>query len=316
MIFDNPIVEFKSANLINPVSCQNAFADDEGPYDFVVNLAAETKMGQTDAVYREGIVKLSVNCAKEAVKHNVKRFIEISSSHVHSSEKTPIKESAKPDPWTVMTKFKLQVEEELSSIPDLDYVVLRPATVYGIGDKTGLVPRLVVGAVYKHIGEMMKLLWNKDVKMHTVHVSDVCRAIWHACLHGKPGEIYHLVDKSGTTQGRITDIVSDIFNINHDYFGTTQSTLAKLDMSTLVEDINDKHLGPWAEACSRDGIENTPLNPYLHQELLYHKHLNLDGSKFESTGFTYIIPNLTKEKVQEVLDDYVKMGIFPCSLVL
>lgn len=36
-------------------------------------------------------------------------------------------------------------------------------------------------------------------------------------------------------------------------------------MSSLVDDINDKHLGPWAEACSKDGIENTPLNPYLHQ---------------------------------------------------
>lgn len=31
------------------VSCQSAFADDE-PFDFVINLAAETKMGQSDAV--------------------------------------------------------------------------------------------------------------------------------------------------------------------------------------------------------------------------------------------------------------------------
>lgn len=31
------------------VSCQNAFSDEE-PFDFVVNLAAETKMGQSDPV--------------------------------------------------------------------------------------------------------------------------------------------------------------------------------------------------------------------------------------------------------------------------
>lgn len=314
-IFSNPVVEFRSANLINQVSCQNAFADDES-FDFVINLAAETKMGQSDPVYKEGIIKLSNNCAKEAVKQKVKKYIEISSGHIHSSEKTPIRESTKLDPWTVMARFKLQVEDDLSTIPELNYVILRPAVVYGLGDKNGLMPRLVVGAVYKHLGEMMKLLWHKDIKMHTVHVLDMCRAIWHACFYGKSGEVYHIVDKGDTTQGKISDIVSDIFNINHDYFGTTLSTLAKVDMSSLVDDINDKHLGPWAEACSKDGIENTPLNPYLHQELLYDKHLNLDGSKFESTGFTYLVPELKKENIQEIVNDYITMGIFPKSLVM
>lgn len=41
-------------------------------------------------VYKEGIVKLSINCAKEAAKQNVKKFIEISDGHVHSSEKVSI----------------------------------------------------------------------------------------------------------------------------------------------------------------------------------------------------------------------------------
>lgn len=315
-LFSNPVVEFKSANLINTASCQNAFTDSEGPYDFVVNLAAETKLGQTDPVYKEGIVKVSTNCAKEAVKQKARRFVEVASGHVHSSEKVPIKESVKPDPWTIMARFKLQVEDELAGISGLDYVVLRPAVVYGVGDKTGIMPRLVVGAVYKHLGEMMKLLWHKGIKMHTVHVLDMCRAIWHCCLHGKSGEIYNVVDKGDTTQGKISDIVSEIFNINHDYLGTAMSSVAKMDMSTLVDEINDKHLGPWAEACSKDGIVNTPLNPYLHQELLYDKHLNLDGSKLEATGFTYLVPTLTKEKVQEIVNDYIAMGLFPRSLVI
>ena len=36
-------------------------------------------------------------------------------------------------------------------------------------------------------------------------------------------------------------------------------------MSTVVEDINDKHMKPWADACTRDDITNTPLNPFLDQ---------------------------------------------------
>lgn len=102
--------------------------------------------------------------------------------------------------------------------------------------------------------------------MYTVHVLDMCRAIWHACLHGKSGEIYHIVDKGNTSkyflsievdselimfgckinlfsfysaQGKISEIVSDIFNINHDYFGTAMSTLAKVKFHSYLI-FNDK----------------------------------------------------------------------------
>lgn len=31
--------------------------------------------------------------------------------------------------------------------------------------------------------------------MNTVHVNDVCRAIWHLTEHGEVGSVYNLVDK-------------------------------------------------------------------------------------------------------------------------
>ena len=62
--------------------------DEDGySWDYVVNCACETKPGQTDPVYREGILKLSLNCATEAAKINVKRFVEISAGNMYSSEK-------------------------------------------------------------------------------------------------------------------------------------------------------------------------------------------------------------------------------------
>lgn len=39
-------------------------------------------------------------------------------------------------------------------------------------------------------------------------------------------------------------------------------------MSSVVEDINDKHMDPWVDACQRDNIENTPLNPFIDQVCL------------------------------------------------
>ena len=112
-------------------------------------------------------------------------------------------------------------------------------------------------------------------------------------------------------------------------------------MHSIVEEVNDKHMGPWAEICKDDGIENSPLSPYIDQELLYNKHLYLHpGKLLEQTGFTYLYPKLTKESLKDVstflyifnfsplwilfnvdilfqvIDDYVDMKIFPHSIVL
>jgi hypothetical protein len=54
---------------------------------YVFNCAGETKSGQTDPVYKEGIYKLSMNCAQQAAKINVERYIEISSGNFTCSEK-------------------------------------------------------------------------------------------------------------------------------------------------------------------------------------------------------------------------------------
>lgn len=313
--FAHKCVEFKSANLVNLASVEKAFLDPEGDYDYCINCAAETKYGQSDEVYRDGVLKLTTNCAQQAVKCKVKRFIEISTAQIYSSDKKMSEEDSKLAPWTGLAKYKLKAEEELATIEGLNYVVVRPAIIYGVGDRQGLTPRLIIGAVYKQLGEAMKLLWTKDLKMNTVHVVDVCRALWHLTTHGDSGEVYNLVDKSESTQGTISEIVSQIFGIEHDYFGSVLSNMAKLNMATTVEDSNEKHLEPWSKACETNGIVSTPLSPYLDLELLYDKHLCIDGSKLESTGFTLVKPNLTIDSLKEVLQDYSKTGLFPPSLV-
>ena len=43
----------------------------------------------------------------------------------------------------------------------------------------------------------------------------------------------------------------------------------QLNMSSVVQDSNEKHLAPWSEACSADNIVNTPLSPYLDKVKLF-----------------------------------------------
>jgi nucleoside-diphosphate-sugar epimerase len=44
----------------------------------------------------------------------------------------------------------------------------------------------------------MKFLWSGDMKINTVHVNDVVKALFHLCNHGDDGATYNLADKSNT----------------------------------------------------------------------------------------------------------------------
>jgi hypothetical protein len=80
-------------------------------------------------------------------------------------------------------------------------------------------------------------------------------------------------------QGTINKFIQEIFGIETGFQGTVISSFAKLNLDSVTEDVNDKHLQPWSELCKTGGIANTPLTPYLDKELLKDNALSVDGSK-------------------------------------
>ncbi|KAL4702820.1 hypothetical protein ACJJTC_003978 [Scirpophaga incertulas] len=316
-IFEDPRVEYKSANLINTTSCASALDPGDGKiWELVVNCAGETRVGQTEAVYEEGIVTLSANVAKHCATLKVPRLVEISSGHMYSSDK-PHKENDPVEPWTVEGRMKSKVEQQLKSMQsELNYTILRPAIVYGIGDRRSLTPRLLYGGIYKHLGETMKLLWTADLKMNTVHVRDVCRAAWELGLHPSANhQIYNVVDNADSTQGSLAELVSHIFKINHDYYGTAISTFAKNDIAAVADEANDKHLTAWADICRKYSVGHSPLEPSAGAELLLNKKLCLSGAKLH-TLLAPDVPAPTAELLGQVLEDYALMNLFPKELLL
>jgi len=314
--FDNPIVEYKQGNLTNPASINKSFTIEGGSkFNYVFNLAAETKYGQTEEVYNEKIFDLSTRCAAEAVKQGVDRFIEVSTAQVYESEKKPSKENAKLDPWTLLAKSKLKAEEALKNTSGLNLIILRPAVVYGPSDSSGIAPRVICGAVYKHLGEKMKFLWSEDLRINTVHVFDVCKALWHVASTPsiKSGSIFNLADKYDTTQEKVNKHLEAIFGIKTGFHGSiTSNILTKgFSIKKLTEEVNDKHLKPWSDLCKASGIANTPLTPYLDSELLLNNHLSIDGTAIEGTGFKYEYPEMTESLLREIVDYFVKQNLFP-----
>jgi len=79
----------------------------------------------------------------------------------------------------------------------------------------------------------------------------------------------------------------------------------------VTAEVNDKHLKPWSDLTKGAGIVNTPLTPYLDQELLYNNSLSVEGSAIEGTGFVYDYPKITEALVREQIDYFVKQKLFP-----
>lgn len=59
----------------------------------------------------------------------------------------------------------------------------------------------MIGAVYRQLGEKMKLLWTEDLRMNTVHVSDVARGLWLLGTRGgEAGDVYNMVDSGESSK--------------------------------------------------------------------------------------------------------------------
>ncbi|KAJ3431169.1 nad-dependent epimerase/dehydratase [Anaeramoeba flamelloides] len=310
--FENEIVEFKQGNLNSVTSIEKSYDDPDGGWDCVINLAGETKYGQTAEVYQEKIISVSIKCAEEAVKRKVPKYIEVSTAQVYKADKKISNEEGTLKPWTRLATAKLEAEEKLKELGLQNLIIVRPPVVYGPGDISGISPRIITAAVYKKLDEKMKFLWNGSLRLNSVHVYDVCSALWLLVQKGEGRNTYNLCDKNDTTQSSINVLLEEIFGIKTGFIGKVVSNLAKINMKSATEDVNEKHLDLWASLCKDHGILSTPLTPYLDQELLYNTPLYIDGSKIEKElGFEYKYPKMTKELLEEQINYFTKLELFP-----
>jgi len=301
---------FKQADLRQPQHCKNAFAHAGGKYDYVINLAAVTKYSQAKEVYDANIVELADITAKEALANGVKRYIHVSTGQVYKTKK-PADEKAKTDPWTAIAVAHLEAEQKVKSVSGLNHVIVRPALVYGTADQLSLTPRLIIGSIHKEQKKKMECLYTKDLRINTVHVHDVARALHFLCTHGDNGAIYNLADLHDTDQGKINDLLEEIFGIKTSFLNALKmAAAAQMGSKFLVGYANDEHLKPFSDACKKYGIQDTQLTPYLDEELIKETNVAIDGTAITKIGFKYEHPYVTADSLREVMNDYIKKKHF------
>lgn len=294
-------------------------------WDYVFNCGGETRYSQEDEVYKLRSLNLSIELGKEAAKRKVKVFVELSTGMVYKSDSSPSKEGDKLKPWSKIAVYKLQAEEELAKIDGLNLAIVRLPHVYGPYASQWVATALCMARVYQHLEEEMKWLWSKDLRTNTVHVVDATRALWDVAAWfdaGKKGwensdmgkvPTFNVVDKSATTQGVMADIIGAIFKIETGFQGQIVSTFARLNLDSVVDDVNDDVLGPWADLLADAKITRPgPLTPFMEKELLKDTDLSMDGARLEKLlGFKYEKPKITKELVEEVIESYKRMNWWP-----
>jgi len=316
-IYENKdLVTFKQADMANPDHVKRVFEHGGGQWKYVINLAASTKYSQGKEVYDTNIVTVAKNSSAAAAAAKVARFIHVSTGQVYESDKKASKEGDKIKPWTGIGKAHAQAETIVKETPGLNFVIVRPAVVYGTGDSNGLTPRLIVGSIYKEQNEKMETLYSSGLRVNTVHVDDVAKALAFLCKNGKSGDIFNLADPNETDQGKINKVIEGIYGIKTDFVSGIKMTAAStLGTKFLVGFANDQHLKPFSDACKKYGIHDTPLTPYLDEELVYSNPLSVDGSAITALGFKYDTPAPSVENCKAVLLDYVEKGWFPKQLL-
>jgi nucleoside-diphosphate-sugar epimerase len=290
---------FASLELIQTDLSRNPAKAFNKEYRYIVNLCGETRGGLPESRYRQSSVGVVQACRPFV---GSAKWIEISSALVYKSNKKGASENDPLEPWTIEGRWRLEAERALAGI---NCVVLRVARVYGCGDFSTITPRAILAAVYIRLKQKMKLLWGADLRIATIHVRDLCRAI--VFLKDAEG-VFNISDNAQTTQDDIGRVIQALFNVKADYYSRVISNLASLE--AVAEEANSMHMTPWAEICAEGGVD-CPLYPYVEQENLDGSHLAVTSSKLLSAGFSLEQPRLTPESVRQSLEFLIAGRVIP-----
>jgi len=162
----------------------------------------------------------------------------------------------------------------------------------------------------------MECLYTKDLRLNTVHADDVAKALYFLCFNAESGTVWNLADANDTDAGKVNDLLEQIYGIKTCFLNSVKMSLAeKMGTKFLVGFANDEHLKPFSDACKKYGILDTPLTPYLDEELIKEAAIAVDGTAITKLGFKYDHPNVNADSLRQVMNDFVKKGFFPKELL-
>jgi nucleoside-diphosphate-sugar epimerase len=202
-------IDWIEGNVFDPATVERAATG----VDYIFHVAAAYReAGITDDIYRKVHVESTQLLAHAALKNpNFKRFIHVSTVGVHGHiEHPPANESYPFSPGDIYQQTKAEAElwlREFASRNALPFTVIRPAAIYGPGDRRLLkVFKMATWPVFPVLGQARGQLY------HLIHVEDLARVFIHAALHPKAqGEVFIGGDPAAMALADIVKIIRSEF---------------------------------------------------------------------------------------------------------
>lgn len=199
-------IEWIEGNVYDPDVVKRAVAG----VDFIFHVAAAYRdAGITDETYHKVHVESTQLLAKAALNNpQFKRFVHVSTVGVHGHiENPPANESHPFQPGDIYQRTKAEAElwlREFAPKHNLPFTVIRPAAIYGPGDRRLLkIFKMARWPVFPVLGRSRGQLY------HLIHVEDLADIFIQAALNSKAqGEIYIGGDPRALALADIVSIIS------------------------------------------------------------------------------------------------------------
>ncbi|WVF70673.1 hypothetical protein IAT40_005466 [Kwoniella sp. CBS 6097] len=202
---ENTKLEYKQFNLSNASRHTELFtpakewkgaalkSDGEG-FDVVFDLTGETGFDKPEILQISNTYQVALSLATSASQLpetlKPKAYIRLTfpfyemKSLPSSSAGHPEAATSELKPDGARGRWWHEALRGIGKIPGLNFGVIRCGAWYGRGTYDGeIIPRVVVGHVYKYLKEEMKFLYNSELRLNTVHSHDVSQALYLLSLY-------------------------------------------------------------------------------------------------------------------------------------
>lgn len=348
------LVEYRQANLTNAETVARCFTDpapNGRPYTHIFDLSGDIAFERPAEIQITHTLKVALTIAREAAQQRVKVHIRmLPPVYDHKVEKLAYHEND-VDSWRplgVRGVWWHEMIRAVASVPNLPLVVLREAFAYGPGyPRADIATGIMLGAIYKYLGQDFKPLWGPRLKKCTIHVQDVVRAAWSTALWASTKSrteldtlagvsvppsgdktvtsvpeavtsnniiipVFNLSDDGDSDQERICSSIANALGMKYGYHNEIIHQIVKLKFNDVVEDANELHIRTWNEMYRSGSSSESPLSPYIFPHQFGKRGCALNSSQLKKVvGYTMQYPLFDANAVKETVDSFRAEGIWP-----
>ncbi len=127
--------------------------------------------------------------------------------------------------------------------------------------------------------------------------------------------VFNLVDDTDLTQGKLLRMIGEAFNIQTGFTNAVINAWARVDLASIVDDINEKHANAIAEIVQQTGIEDVALKGWVDTEMLANRSLALSNAKVKRVLQWQPKVQVNRQRLDEILDRIRELNQFPSDPV-